>query len=356
MILLSWENVIEILPRSNLDSFNFMVRHSLFFVLITLGACNDSIETRSSFYYWKTTFRLSKEELNALTENKAKRLYIRFFDVVLKEGKAVPESPIVFGETPKSIEVVPVVYIKNEVMLQSGLDVNELADKVYGLVVKITSSIGLSVAEFQIDCDWSAQSRLNYFQFLELLRKKSNMRLSATIRLHQIKYFERTGIPPVEKGVLMYYNMGRIGPDRANSIYERDIARRYLDRLPDYPLALDVAFPVFAWGVHIRNNNVIGLIRDVTADTFEADNHFKKLEGLYFETKINTIKRGYLFQEGDRIKIESITSEDLVEMSSDLRQKIKQPPSEVIFFDLDKFNLKQFENANHVFQEISSDF
>ena len=92
---------------------------------------------------------------------------------------------------------------------------------------------------------------------LEAFKKEYRYQLSATIRLHQVKYREETGVPPVDYGVLMYYNMGHISAMGANSIYDRSTALRYLGKLREYPLPLDIALPMFAWGVHSADGQVL---------------------------------------------------------------------------------------------------
>jgi hypothetical protein len=332
-----------------------MRRLTFLFIIFVLG-CQPDRTPSTSFYYWKTVFQLSPEEKAVLTTNNVNRLYIRYCDVVVKNDEAKPESPIIFAASPGDIKVIPVVYIKNEVMLNDNIDVTKLAEKLTSFIQQINTVNTIQTNELQIDCDWTEQSKNKYFEFLELIQSKSNMTVSATIRLHQVKYPERTGVPPVQKGVLMYYNMGRISVHRSNSIYDKSIALRYLDRLAEYPINLDVALPIFVWGVHIRDNKVIGLLRDVDAETFYSDNHFEMLASPFFETNESTFKKGYHFQKGDRIKIESISRDDLQEMLDDLKQKIKSKPAEVIFYDLDKFNLKQFDHDDHIFEEISADF
>lgn len=333
------------------------MRWPTLFIIITFlfNRCQPSEPPATSFYFWKTTFELSPSEKKVIKENHAKRLYVRYCDVVLKDGKAVPESPILFREKPGSLDVVPVVYIKNEVMLSDHVDVVPLAEQLSSFIRQINMAHNIKPAELQFDCDWSEKSKAKYFRFLELMQTKNHYTLSATIRLHQIKYPERTGVPPVQKGVLMYYNMGRISIQPSNSIYERSTAMRYLDRLADYPLALDIALPIFVWGVHIRDNRVIGLLRDVDAEAFRTDDRFQNLTGPFFQASGSTIKKGYHFQKGDRIKIESISEQELREMITDLKQKIKRKPAEVIYYDLDKFNLKQFKHEG-VFEKISADF
>ena len=111
--------------------------------------------------------------------------------------------------------------------------------------------------------------------------------------MHQIKYPEKTGIPNVDKGVLMYYNMGVINAGEHNSIYSQKIAKNYINSSHNYKLPLNIALPVFSWGVHIRNNqvtNIIGGLRiaDLNGDPFEkiSDNRFKVVEDIVLKADI----------------------------------------------------------------------
>src|SRR5690606_29912490 len=135
---------------------------------------------------------------------------------------AIPVAPVVFNQNVEAYEVVPVVYIKNEVFLQNGA-ADSLAVKVYNYIQQINESSNVSADEIQFDCDWSLKSKHNYFQFLEECTKL-HPKLSATIRLHQIEYPDQTGIAYVDKGVLRYYDMGVISSGDNNSIYDRSVA------------------------------------------------------------------------------------------------------------------------------------
>jgi hypothetical protein len=107
-----------------------------------------------------------------------------------------------------------------------------------------------AVKEIQIDCDYTARSRRTYYDFLKEIRSNLSHQtsdietLSTTIRLHQLSMAP----PPADYGVLMIYNTG--DPQRwteRNPILDfRDVAP-YLRRLPDYPLPLAAAYPVYSW-------------------------------------------------------------------------------------------------------------
>lgn len=144
-------------------------------------------------------------------------------------------------------------------MLLPETDASTLTDRTIDFIDQINKSIAIACNEIQIDCDWTLASRDKYMDFVTQLKHKSNKKLSATIRLHQIKYFKKTGVPLVDYGVLMYCNMGHIAADSMNSIYDRKTGQGYLKNLEDYPLRLEVALPVFSWAIHIRRQKVMGV-------------------------------------------------------------------------------------------------
>jgi hypothetical protein len=325
-------------------------------VLCFFLSCEQQEQPTISFYYWKTVFRLSPKEKNCLKENQVKRLYIRYFDIDLnaKTQKAFPRSPIRFEETAINFEIIPVVYIKNRVMLDSNLNISDLAQKTNDFINQINLKNNINIQEIQIDCDWTLASKDNYLKFVEVLKKTSNKRLSATIRLHQIKYFKKTKIPNVDRGVLMYYNMGKIAPDSLNSIYDRDIANRYLSSLQHYPLPINIALPIYSWGIHIRDGKTIGLRNKIDSKKLTVKNGFTSITNNWFRCKNAIFIDGTFYKKNDLIKLETISENDLLEMANDLDQNTIQNPKEIIFYDLDQFNLKNYDTTT--FKEIINCF
>ena len=319
-------------------------------------SCTKSEKPVISFYYWKTIFKFSKIEKEVLDENKVQKLYVRYFDIGLhpESNFPIPVSPVRFLENPKEYTIVPVVFIQNKVMLQPHLDVNDLAQKTFDFIEQINSKNQISCQEIQIDCDWTLKSKKNYLKFIEVFKKLSKKKLSATIRLHQVKYFKKTKIPNVDSGVLMYYNMGSIAPDSLNSIYDKKVAERYLKSLKRYPLHLDFAFPIYSWGVHIRNNKVIGLRSKMNSVALEKDSNFEKTSSIFFRVKKANYKNGVFYEENDLLKIEEIKAEDLKEMAEDLQDNLVEKPNEIIFYDLDEFNLNNYEK--NIFEQVISCF
>ncbi len=319
-------------------------------------SCTKNEKPVISFYYWKTIFKFSKIEKEVLEENNVSKLYVRYFDIGLHpESKfPIPISPIRFEINPNGYTIVPVVFIQNKVMLQKNLDVEDLAQKTFDFIEQINSKNKIVSQEIQIDCDWSLESKENYLKFIKSFKKLSKKKLSATIRLHQVKYFKKTKIPSVDSGVLMYYNMGSIAPDSLNSIYDQKVAERYLKSLKKYPLHLDFAFPIYSWGVHIRNNKVIGLRSKMNRKELEEDPNFEKTSSIFFRAKQSNYKNGVFYEENDLLKIEEITKENLKEMAEDLQDNLIEKPNEIIFYDLDEFNLNNYEK--NTFEQIISCF
>ena len=324
--------------------------------LFLLAACHQWDTPIVSFYYWKTVFKLSPLEKTTLEENQVKKLYVRYFDIDLdaKSKQAFPESPIHFEQKTSGFAIVPVVYIKNKVMLAKNLDVQDLAQKTNNYIQQINSKNNISCQEIQIDCDWTLASRDNYLKFIDNFKKISGKNLSATIRLHQIKYFQKTKIPNVDKGVLMYYNMGKIAPDSLNSIYDRNIANKYLASLKKYPLQINIALPIYSWAVHIREGKVIGLKNKINVISIKKDSNFVQENDSRFKVKNDNYKAGSFYKTGDFLKFENTTASDLLEMANDLNDNAKTKPEEIIFYDLDEFNIKNYEKD--IFKQVSSRF
>ncbi len=330
-----------------------------FFLVLTVvlfSACSKNEKPIIAFYYWKTNLKFSQTEKEVLKENDVHKLYVRYFDIGLhpETQSPIPISPIHFQENTQNFEIVPVVFIQNKVMLQNNLDIEDLAKKTIHLIDEINKKNKINFTEIQIDCDWTLNSKDNYLKFIEQIKKLSQKKLSATIRLHQVKYFRKTKIPNVDHGVLMFYNMGTIAPDSLNSIYSQKISANYLKSLKKYPLDLDYALPIYSWAVHIRNQKVVGLRSKLNFSELQKDKNFVQINSNFFKAKQSNYKNGVYYEENDLLKIESISAEDLKEMGEDLSENSAKAPKEIIFYDLDEFNLKSYEK--NIFEQVISCF
>ena len=223
----------------------------LLLCLLTVG-CNGrkggaELEEGNAVYYWRTDLRLDSTERAFLKQYHIKKVYCRYFDVVMNDSLGpMPNATLKFSDAmPTGVEIIPTVFIVENCMHQKP---NGLARKIVDRILQMNETNDIKgVREIQIDCDYTARSRMFYYQFLEELRlvlSTVNYKLSTTIRLHQLSM----KVPPVDYGVLMLYNTGHpMKFMERNPILDiRDVAP-YLRYLEDYDLPLAAAYPVFLW-------------------------------------------------------------------------------------------------------------
>ena len=216
-----------------------------------------SLEQCNSVYYWRTDLRLDSTEKAFLRKYDIKKLYCRYFDVVMKDGAAepTPNATLTFSDTlPDNIEIIPTIYITEDCMHKSYKD---LAKKIVNRVLQMNETNDINnVREIQIDCDFTSRSRKTYYHFLEEVESQLSTlhyQFSTTIRLHQLSM----PAPPADYGVLMVYNTGdpRKWEERNPILDYRDVYP-YLSRLDKYPLPLATAYPVYQWIRNIQNVRV----------------------------------------------------------------------------------------------------
>ena len=215
---------------------------------------DESLEQCNSVYYWRTDLRLDSTERAFLKQYNIKKVYCRYFDVVMGDSSIGPRpnATISFSDSlPDGIEIIPTIYITEDCMHKPHKD---LAEKVVQRIRQMNETNNINnVHEIQIDCDYTSKSRATYYQFLETIKSQLSTihyQLSTTIRLHQLSM----PAPPVDYGALMVYNTGdpRKWQERNPILDYRDVYP-YLKHLDQYALQLAVAYPVYLWIRNIQN-------------------------------------------------------------------------------------------------------
>jgi hypothetical protein len=316
------------------------VRILLAFIL-ALGCSHtaDSPPPHRAFYYWRTTFSLSDPEKSALAELHVDRLYVRMFDVEWNDGPAFA-GEITGAHVPSGLDIVPVVFIRADVLKHAPGEA--LAREILRRVQARADALGFTPHELQIDCDWTDTTKGAYFDLLRHLR--GSFALSATIRLHQIKYRERTGVPPIDRGTLMFYNMGQFSADpEARAIFDADAAARYLARVRDYPLPLDVALPIWSWTLQLRDDRVVDLLRATDPDELPALDFLRPVAADRYEVTRNAFLHGVLLREGDQLKIEVTGPAEALAAASMIAGHLApaESPRTVMLFDLSQRNVQR---------------
>ena len=326
---------------------------SVFFLLLSLllFSCNGDTPKFESvnFYYWRTVYSFNDYEQHFIEKSNIDRIYVRFFDIEwnVEAKEAIPLAKILFEDSLFAKKIVPVVYIKNIVF--SNLNSNQedsLVLKTSNLISGMLQTLKQTGNnEIQFDCDWTESTKEKFFRFLEKMKTTNpEKEIVSTVRLHQIKFMDRMGVPPGNKAVLMYYNMGKIACDSSNSILDNSIGEQYLENLDKYPLQLSWALPSFSWGIHCVNNQPNHLLNKSVIDDYISNDMFSKIsEGIFAVEKNGYFQGQYLFQ-GDFVKVESPTVGDLNLALKMLDKYSDKRASSVVFFDLDSINISRYEN------------
>jgi hypothetical protein len=252
-----------------------------------------------SFYYWQDVFSLDSAEEKTLQDNSVRLLYVRYFNV---EWSPADTAPVTTGQlhyksSPENYTVIPVISLHNNVFEQlSPADIPSFTSDIFARVRMINASRRIQTREIQFDCDWTEKTKDNYFSFLREYHRISVQNVSTAIRLYQLKYPERTGIPPVDHGVLLYFNMVRTDTGDEKSIYERAVVHRYTPSLRSYPMILDIALPIFSGAKSTKDE------------------------------------------------------EDLMEIITDINQHSNHRIRDLIFFDLESQNIQQFDR--NIFRQV----
>ncbi|PID62747.1 MAG: hypothetical protein CR986_00760, partial [Ignavibacteriae bacterium] len=257
-----------------------------------------------SFYYWRTSLTLNTAEQQAL-QHSTDSLYVRYFDVDKRAGKFHALASVVKRESfVTDKRIVPVVFITNRTFLYiTDKEINELAHKVADTIEKKSQRFGLHTAdEIQIDCDWTAGTRDDYFKFLQTLQKITGKDISVTLRLHQVKFKDKTGIPPVNKVFLMCYSTSSPLKDSdKNSILDVALLKNYLQNIDDYPIDnITVALPIYSWGIvtnHLGKHKLINALNKHSV----ANENFKQLGNNEVEVLQDGFYFGFFLNKGFRI-------------------------------------------------------
>lgn len=308
----------------------------------------------NGIYYWRTTFDVSEAEQQFLIDNNVKRLYLRLFDVDMSKRNLSdalspqPVATIQFRDSANLMRVmqcvdecVPTIFITLQALKHiQWHEADEYAPKICTRILNMCSYHGFldKVHEVQIDCDWTESTESQYFHLLDELRHllhTQGIRLSATIRLHQL----RTAVPPVDKGVLMLYNTGSFKhPETKNSILSYEDAIPYLKKV-NYSLSLDYAFPNFGWGIWFRDNNFQAILHQ---QDFSNETLYEQISDIHFRViKDHQVPDGYWLQRGDIIRKE-VADMGIIKQVMQHLQFAEQ--TSIIMYHLDENNLKNFNN------------
>ena len=366
---------------------------ALLIIQILFSSCHhENHNVIQSFCFWKTNLSFDEKSDSLVNDLKLKHFYVRYFDLdwnpYRKQAQPLASiQSIYFNKT--NCQFTPSIFITNDVVLNSTkVQLDTLSNRIYNrvfaisdayftqsassyanqivsenyekqngenkkmmdtepIVVKRKLELKKNIQDILIDCDWSEKSKENYFYLLQKIKIKfPNYKIEATIRLWQYKYFEKTGIPPVDSGLLMCYNMTNPESRKTeNSIGTNNDLEKYIVH-NKYNLKLNVALPLYSWSLVFRGDKFKGILSN-DIDFTKDESVFKKSGDNRF-ILIDDVRVGNMYlRNGDEIRIEKISNSELEDMISTLTDKIKiDNKTRVTFFSFDKKYINDYGTQN----------
>ncbi len=348
----------------------------IIFPAIFFCACSDSgdrKEDKLSFCYWDTSYSVDTTLLKTVGVN---HFYIRYFDIDWDPASGMAK-PIASVESYDSISInfTPSVFITNKVFEKSSKeDLKILSSRVKKRVEDITTSFGYNAyyrrdheyiseaysdsakqevaneckrkyKEVLIDCDWTAGTRDKFFYFIKCLKQDfKDKDITVTLRLWQYKKNKPEDIPPVDRCLLMCYNMQTATDYHVqNSIASLEELKKYVSG-KKYPLTLDVALPVFSWAVLFRGEKFIGLLGNTDKKQY-ADNiiEYEDLGNGKYRSLIDKVIGDFFIRKGDIIRVEEVSKTDLDKMADYLKSEIPMDKySRLTFFSWNKLYINNY--------------
>jgi hypothetical protein len=147
--------------------------------------------------------------------------------------------------------------------------------------------------------------------------------------------------------MLMFYNMDNVrDPSTENSILDLKVAKAYLEQLPDYPLTLDIALPIFSWAVWSREGRTLGLLYPFDTTPLADTSRITVINDQQFQLRKSTYLNGRYLYAGDHLRLESVDVVQLQQAVELLRSKLTPTQRRVAFFALDPQNVKAFPHED----------
>ena len=321
---------------------------TLISLLLFCYSCESDKPKNISFYHWKSRAEFSAEIEQTLNESHSKKIYMHYFDIEPVKNQTYYDDGIYPTYVIKDIdpsysdfEIVPVIYITNQVFKTENIDIEKLVNQIKGLIHQISLKyFEKEITSIQIDCDWTQSTKNAYFELLNLLQEY--FEIDVTIRLHQIKYKEKTGVPPVKHGTLMLYNMGDFKNNDENSILESSIVQQYIDNTTNYPISLHLGLPIFSQTILTNNDNEYKIIKDTDRHLYETDKHFEAVNHNNFKIIKDTLYKGFYLTSGFNLKLEEINQNEIIK-SYQIIEKSKLNIDEIILYHLDEKSISNID-------------
>ncbi|PKP04664.1 MAG: hypothetical protein CVU11_03700 [Bacteroidetes bacterium HGW-Bacteroidetes-6] len=383
-------------PVNDMKSGKFFRLYLLLALIpvVFMSSCTGDKQPTRSVFLWKTNQELGGPDRNRLDSLGISHYYIRYADIRWNPIYRVVE-PVSGAEPGYSFSVpyrvTPVLFITNDVLANTNTDnLPELATHIVKLYTGINSKFAYEYASglmrkfydysegkqmihlfnhpdtfarrwekrnrtLLIDCDWTVSTRKKYFELLaEIDRLLPEIEVESSLRLWQYRDYKLSGVPPVNRCLLMCYSTGDpADPDEHNAIVDYKTIREYINH-SHYPLDLDIALPVYSWATLFRNNKFAGIISPMSLNELVTDTilYFRN-DSTRFIVKCDTVMGNTYYRYGDEVHYQGIDAEELMNIAAWIDKTIDPGANDKIsLFSYDTLYFNQIgdENIKKVFR------
>jgi hypothetical protein len=343
------------------------------YILLVVSFCScKQRQVDKAYYYWRSgdaTFA----ERKFLKQQNIHKLYVRILDVDWNEVQGA--IPVNSGSMESinydlknydsfPVQIVPVVFITNKTFESiDSNDLGQLAKRVVRRCLPSWDEVDVRYEknhyfvnrggpvrpkEIQIDCDWTVKTASYYFSFLKQLKQllpADSVKVSATVRLHQYKYPGKTGVPPVDRGMLMVYNISDPKQyTRNNSIFEESKAKPYFNKAKQYPLPLDMALPAWSWCIVYRSKQFYQIENGLAEEDLKMQSFLQPAGDHFYRVTADTVYRDLFLRPGDEIKAEGIDEKMLQQAAALAKKAVNTDHFTVSLFELSEKELNQYKD------------
>jgi hypothetical protein len=334
---------------------------------VFLFSCKEKKVTRA-YYYWRNSTYVSDLEKSFLRQHAMQKLYAKCLDIDWNEVNQA--HPLTITDVHEiayalqtydsmAIQVVPVIFITNKTFRHTdSADIPLLATRI--LRKCLPGFDGQAIPseqwgrrmpiplEIQFDCDWSATTKDKYFYFLQEVRRQlagESIAITATVRLHQYKYPTKTGVPPVDRGMLMIYNVEKLTDYAStNSIFDYKKAKTYFTGNRPYPLPLDIALPAYSWGIIFRQGKFYQIENELNPDTLQQSAFLRNTRDNTWKVTADTVFYDVFLRPGDEIRLEKIDEQTLRQVAQLAGKAINTDSFTVTLFELSDAEIKNYQH------------
>jgi hypothetical protein len=308
-------------------------------------------------FRWRNTPGLDRRERLAVEEHQAQRVYFKIVDIDWGEGYgAYPVSKVKVphewrvrdGQVAPwtdRVELVPCIHISNATFEKIDDAASLLLAK--NLLRKLRQESPPTIHGVLLDCDWNATTRDRFFILAGTLNDSLDIPVTAMLRLHQFADPSGTGVPPVDRCMLVPFNSGTAPDGVGNgSHFDEASAERYFRKSGSYPLPLDLALPAIGWGVHFRDEVAQGFLDEARLDEALMLGLLSGERNAVMTVTREDPERRPELRLGDEVHVERISPELIARIVDLASTAVNTDTMAVAFFEVGSPSFQRLDSAS----------